>query len=276
MQHSNGRRSAIDGRTTRHAGYGDFSLGRETFLAPVTWNDGWPTLNPQDIYHLTVNEPTLPLHPWPTPPAREDFDETKLGLDWMQIGVPRSGEPIYSLTERPGFLRLHGTVKDFSAGSAFVCRRQTEWKAEATTRLEFKPLLNGDEAGLAVYMGDHFHYEIGETMRDGKRVIILNKSVGDMQTSVVSEPISAKGVWLKINSDAKTYTFSYAVEEGQWKKLGTGQAKLISSEVADVWSGACFGLYAHDGDLARGNVVPPADFDWFEYHAYPETFKEEF
>lgn len=70
-------------------------------------------------------------------------------------------------------------------------------------------------------------------------------------------------LWLKIEADTERYTFSYAEVEGRWKSLGTGLTRLISSEVADVWSGILFGMYS------TGNGKPcanPADFDWFNYH----------
>ena len=148
--------------------------------------------------------------------------------------------------------------------------------------MEFKPASEPYEAGLAIYMSNQFHYEIGETLRNKQCVVVLNKSVGDMQTSIISPPLAdgTTGIWLKIDSDAKTYTFSYAEQEGQWKVLGTGSAKLISSELADVWSGACYGLYAaynpRPAEISEFFSPIPADFDWFEYHAYPETFKEQF
>ena len=46
---------------TRHASYDQFStIGRETFLAPVEWHDGWPVVLTQATRELQVRHPTLP------------------------------------------------------------------------------------------------------------------------------------------------------------------------------------------------------------------------
>jgi xylan 1,4-beta-xylosidase len=47
----------------RHPNYKSFSLGRETFLYPMQWRDGWPQVKQQDIDEIQVNERAPPLHP---------------------------------------------------------------------------------------------------------------------------------------------------------------------------------------------------------------------
>lgn len=37
---------------TRHPNYNSFSLGRETFLYPMQWRDGWPQVKQEDINQL--------------------------------------------------------------------------------------------------------------------------------------------------------------------------------------------------------------------------------
>ena len=48
---------------TRHPNYDSFSLGRETFLYPMQWRDGWPQVKQQDIDQLEVNEQAPPPAP---------------------------------------------------------------------------------------------------------------------------------------------------------------------------------------------------------------------
>jgi len=127
---------------TRHPSYDALShLGRETFLAPVSWRDGWPVVDPAVTRRLQVEAPTLPLAPWPRRPEREDFDSPVLDGCWVTTlpdataqtapvpvsdppratgvaGEPHRGPdgrptpggapelPWWSLTERPGHLRL--------------------------------------------------------------------------------------------------------------------------------------------------------------------------
>lgn len=249
---------------TRHADYGAFSLGRETFLAPVTWRDGWPTVKQQDISQLTVHEPTLPLHPWPAQPERDDFDNSTLGLQWELLTLPSANE--YSLTERPGYLRLHGLASPpgSNEASAFVARRQTEWQGSVSTRMEFSPAKANEEAGLIVYMSDKYHYEIYKSLKEGQPVIELRKVVGDISVVTATVPVAAGPVWLKVEFDPARYNFFYATKQGEWKPLGSGIQRLIASEVADVWTGMMLGMYSTGNGQAS---TTPADFDWFDYKA---------
>ena len=258
---------------TRHANYGHFSIGRETFLAPVEWKDGWPVVKPQDLSQLTVHEPTLPLHPWPAAPVRDDFSASTLALPWNFLDFPQPG--LFSLTERPGFLRLHGQEAGlvYSPRTAFVARRQTEWKGSATTRMEFDPFADNEEAGLAVFMSPDYHYEIYETRAGGKLSVALRKSVGDIRTVAATAEVGRGALLLKIEYDPEHYRFYYAGENGEWKLLGSGLERLIASEVADVWSGAMIGLYSTGNGHA---VAHPADFDWFDDRPVHVPYKPEF
>ena len=72
-------------------------LGRETFLAPVTWVDGWPVVGEL--------APVMARHRgrrsrWPPPPVRDDFDGDRLHPRWISVRS-RPAEH-WSLTERPG------------------------------------------------------------------------------------------------------------------------------------------------------------------------------
>ena len=169
---------------------------------------------------------------------------------------------MFSLSERPGYLRLHGTPDglSFAKPSAFVGRRQTEWKTASIAEIDFSPKLETDRAGLTVFMSPAYHYDIVVTVRAGHRVAQLIRHAGDMEEMAGEQPIPAGPLQLRISSDAETYTFEWTVDGKEWHVLGTGMERLIASEVANVWSGAYVGMFsqtASDG--------PPADFRWFEY-----------
>ena len=57
-----------------------YNLGRETFLTPVQWEDGWPVVNP-GVGHVELESPApnLPEHPWPGLPACDSFEEPDPG-----------------------------------------------------------------------------------------------------------------------------------------------------------------------------------------------------
>src|SRR4029077_20369060 len=80
-------------------------LGRETFLAPVTWTgDGWPVVNGTGTVTVEMTAKTLSPHPFPPPPARDEFDARAPGLVWLFVRNPNAAD--WSLSARPGWLRL--------------------------------------------------------------------------------------------------------------------------------------------------------------------------
>ena len=154
-------------------------LGRETYLAPVTWSeDGWPVVNGNGTLETNLTAPRLPQHPWEKEPARDEFNQPDLGLQWNFLRNPYAGD--FSLTERPGWLRLNGsavTMNDQDS-PAFVGRRQTDLACRAFTRLSFNPQHENEEAGLVLRGNEKNHYEIGITLKDGKRQVFFRKTLG--------------------------------------------------------------------------------------------------
>ena len=73
-----------------------------------------------------------------------------------------------------------------------------------------------------------------------------------------ASPIQATG-----HADSKKYTFSYQQQQdGDSTILGSGECSLLSTEVADGFTGVYFGLYA----VGNGHKEStPAYFDWFNY-----------
>jgi alpha-N-arabinofuranosidase len=248
--------------------WGTHHLGRETFLAPVTWDeDGWPVVNGGRPIEPEMDADCLPPHPWPPEPVRDDFDEADLRHCW---NFRRNPDPdLWSLTERPGHLRLHGsaTTLDDVGAPAFVGRRQRHFDCRAETLLEFEPRRDGDEAGLTALMNERHHYEIALTRRGGERRIIVRRCIGDLQKVVADRPAGTGPLRLQIRAEPRTYAFGCARAGGPIETLVEGAARYLSTEVAAGFTGVYFAMYA------TGNGRPcgaPADFDWFEYEPSEE------
>jgi len=240
-------------------------LGREIFLAPVTWSeDGWPTINGNGTITPRMEVKTLPQQSQPNVPARDDFSQPRLALPW---NVVRNLEPTrWSLAERPGWLRLKGssvTLDDTEAAPVFVGRRQQHFESEVTTQVDFQPQQDGDEAGLALRMNDRHHYEFGiRRNRTGGREVFLRYAIGSIRTIAVAKAIGAGLVRLRIRSLPEIYRFSYAVGNGPFQDLGGVETRYLASEIADGFNGVFVGMFA----TGQGrDCSVPADFDWFDY-----------
>lgn len=237
-------------------------LGRETFLAPVTWtDDGWPVVNGNGTAALTMKAATLPTHPWRPEPTRDDFDSPRLGLSWNFLRNPREGS--WSLSERPGWMRLWGNehTLDSVDAPAFVGRRQEQMDCAARALLDFSPSREGEEAGITTYMSDTHHYEMAITLRGGKRRVILRRRIGDLQAEVASSLLPDGPLELIIHANPTTYTFAYKPADKEETILDTANIQHLSVEMAGVFTGMYIGLYATGNGRASAG---PADFDWFE------------
>jgi len=242
-----------------------YHLGRETFLSSLKWaEDGFPVIGENGRVFLEMRTP-LELETASDEAVRDDFASPKLAHCWNYL---RSPEPaLYSLDERPGHLRLRGTAHglDDVASPAWVGRRQRHFRVRVAACLEFEPATEREEAGLVVRMNERHHYEIFVTRRGGRRNVVLRRRIGSLQAELESRSLSsheASRLILAIEADPDTYAFSYGRSEDDLRRLGEGETRYLSTEVAGGFTGVYFAMYA------TGNGAPckrPADFDWFDY-----------
>jgi alpha-N-arabinofuranosidase len=232
-------------------------LGRETFLAPVTWDaDGWPVVNGGNGIADRVAT-ALPPHPWPTEPRSDDFDAPSLRHCWTFLRNPRPES--WSLTERPGRLRLRATTTSLETmeSPALVARRQEHRDCRAALRLECRLERDGDEAGLTVFMNGGHHYDLGVVRRDGQRFAQLRRRADDLDLIAASAPIAEGPVTLSLWANPWAIGFFVAAGDAEPTRLAKASTKFLATEVAGGFTGCMIGAYA------LGAAV--ADVDWFEY-----------
>ncbi|MFI5823521.1 glycoside hydrolase family 43 protein [Streptomyces rishiriensis] len=229
-------------------------LGRETFLTPVTWVDGWPV-----VARVTTElpAPSWPLVPGPVEPVRDDFDLSELRPQWISVR-DRPAEHC-TTKERSGWLtlRARGVSLD-DPDVVFVGRRQQHLACRARTRID--PAQG--HGGLAVRLDERHHYEI--EAREGE-VRVLSR-VGPLRTVEASRPVPAGPVTLAARitgapqrdsrSGPDTLTLGVEEPDGTFTALGALDGRYLSTEVAGGFTGRVIGLYASSGTV---------HFDWFDY-----------
>ncbi|MFI0443871.1 glycoside hydrolase family 43 protein [Actinomadura sp. 6N118] len=238
--------------------YGGYfaNLGRETFLTPVRWEDGWPMAGPVEPFHAM---PDLPEHRWPVEPSCDHFDAPDLAPWWNVPRTPR--ERWWTLSERPGHLRLRVRPESLAETScpSFVGRRQQHRDFAAFTALDFTPANEHAHAGLALVQNENFHvlHVLGS---DGLQVVRREQGI---DTVLAKQPIPPGRLYLGVEARGQSYQMRYAVEPGRWQSLGDPvDGRLLSSEVAGGFTGAYLGMYASSQNHPAEGV---ADFAWFEY-----------
>ncbi|MEU6228817.1 glycoside hydrolase family 43 protein [Streptomyces sp. NPDC047042] len=229
-------------------------LGRETFVAPVEWVDGWPVVGKVTS---ELPAPAWPLVPGPAEAVRDDFDLSELRPKWISLR-DRPAE-LCTTKERAGWLTLRARGGSLDEPDVvFVGRRQQHLACEARTRIDPAE----GRGGLAVRLDEEHHYEI-EASEGEVRVL---SRVGPLRTVVGSLAVPAGPVVLGVRiaptppRDARTgpdtVTLGVAEPDGTFTALGALDGRYLSTEVAGGFTGRVIGMYA-----ATGTV----HFDWFDY-----------
>ena len=130
------------------------SAGRMVALVPITWDNGFPIIGLPGNLRKAPNTWIKPNtgHTQAPKPAfihDDDFDSGKLISDWQWNHVPDDSK--WSLTEKPGVLRLHSLPADnFYAARNSLCQRPPAPESIMTVELDTSGMVAGDTAGLGL------------------------------------------------------------------------------------------------------------------------------
>jgi xylan 1,4-beta-xylosidase len=248
------------------------NMGRETFIAPVSWEIEpydwkerkivWPVIAPQTGKILKNN----PMIFSETTPNKEtyfvdNFNDTNLGLAWNRRRAPM--QKMIDLASNPGSLRLytnHNKLQERKRAN-FTGIKQTESDFSFETKMTFSPTSDSDEAGIAIVQKDNNFLSL--TLKQSSDDIALElKLMNEIQTSIASKKIdynSKQPIQLKVESFNNKYHFYYALENQKFQLLAEVAANHLLSH---GYTGAHIGLYAtSNGQMSTGYV----DFDRVEY-----------
>ncbi|MET7426239.1 glycoside hydrolase family 43 protein [Dactylosporangium sp. NPDC005555] len=219
-------------------------LGRETFLAPVRWDDGWPVVGPLS----SGPSPVVDL------PVRDDFDGP-LHPRWVSLRRPPD-----VTADRPGWLTLHaagGSLDDPDV--TLVARRQQHLSCRVRTLLD----PGTGRGGLVVRLDEDHHYEI--EVFAGTATVLAR--IGPLRGVVASWSVPAGPVVLGVDvtpaqpSDdprrgPDVLEFGVVAPDGTLTSGATLDGRYLSTEVAGGFTGRVIGMYAVSGTVR---------FDWFDY-----------
>ena len=252
------------------------TLGRETFLLPVSWETE-PYWWKEPKYTFPVFSPAtgkVELHypaPFPgtvqneTSGFYDQFDGLEPSLEWNLRRAPDSS--FYSTTARPGSLRLRlqpGYIAR-RARYSFAGVRQRHFEFEATTSMNFVPAGPGEEAGMAVIQNDNAAYLMTLTTEGEANVLRLYESIEGETGQLESQPVAPGPVYLRVTGNYLSYGFHYSTDGETWNVLaGDVDGEPLSPAVIEGYNytGVYVGLYASSNGAAGDNH---ADFDFFRY-----------
>lgn len=241
-----------------------YNTGRETFLLPVSWHDGWPRILPQARavpYQLAgpralesargsrAELPAGAASPGADPLAgnftlRDEFDGAALRPEWLQVYAP--AQRWYELDA--GTLAIHPLNVDLDAkrNPSFLARRQQHLHFDASTQLT-PPSAAGVAAGLAAWQNDRHWYFLG-TRRDGDTLqLFVERDAGAGRQVVASVAMAvAQSLRLRISGDGGRYSFLYDAGSGWQPLLEHDDASILSTQVAGGFVGTVIGPFARE------------------------------
>jgi len=270
------------------------NLGRETYLCPVTWEDGWPVFSPgTGRVEWTYPGPALPVFR-PTPVlVRDDFDGDRLGFAWRFVGTPY--QPFHRVAE--GRLTLHllpravapelvptrfrsDETPDTSVPPlALVVRIQQDVSYRIATRLTFVPRSENEAAGLVVLQASNHQFRLERGLAAGRQVLRLVQVTCEQHgrpylpgfSSRTSEVVLASAevpegpIVLEIRQRAQDVGFYHGTDEATLQPLAEGvDGRTINPEDVGGMVGTMLGLFATSNGQDSANS---AAFDWFDYEA---------
>ncbi|MFL6737493.1 MAG: glycoside hydrolase family 43 protein [Sphingomonas sp.] len=236
---------------------GNFNTGRETFMMPVRWSNGWPRITePGHGVPWTASAPKLARQPAPRVPThgdftyREEFNSPKLAPYWMQLRNP--ADRWWRIAN--GALHLdarHTSIAD-EGNPSLLGRRQQHQNATVTAAIRFVASDDAAEAGIVAYQNDAHWFFIGVGSDHGRPVARVRRRNNDTGEGVIIGqaplPVSGSQLQLRIAAHGASYDFAWSTEGRRWHTLVEGaDGTILSTPKAGGFVGAVFGLYAHDG-----------------------------
>jgi len=234
------------------------SVGRLTCLSPVTWRDGWPyfglpgnlTRTPLTWVKPDTGHDSAPHAPYE---RNDDFSGTRLQPIWQWNHVPDDTQ--WSLTEKPGALRLHALgAPDFWMARDTLTQRAIGPESTATVELDTSGMKRGDTAGLALL--NRPYAWLGVRRGDAaSEVVWFDQTHGETR----SVALAGTRLWLRVhcNFDTEKGAFSYSLDGARFQPFGTELTLVFQLKTFQGVRFALFNFNTHD---AAGGY---ADFDHF-------------
>ena len=228
-----------------------YNTGRDTYLLPVTWKDGWPTILESGRVVPTVNKKAglqyeAGLYNTGNFSYVDRFDSPTLDMRWMYLRNPDlSAYNLGSngLSIKASDANIH-QVKPITA----VFRRQQHNTFTAETEVMFTPANDKELAGFALLQNEQYNFTFGKTKVGGRTAIVLTRAEKNnvvIGSKFLCEKCADKPVKLRIHGDGRYYDFSYSLDGSTWNIIAQGvDAVNLSTHQSGGFIGACIGLYA--------------------------------
>ncbi|MDR0294423.1 MAG: glycoside hydrolase family 43 protein [Oscillospiraceae bacterium] len=245
------------------------NLGRETFLAPVAWDeDGWPAVAPErasgandeqsvsshrgGVLALTMTGP-LPGEPaarCDCSPGEADWVSPS-GPDFLYIRNPEPSRYLRDPQNNTLTLRGNGMALRETEGAppVFLGVRQTEFDMAA--QAEVTVTEDGGKGGLVAYYGPDYHYAVYLTRYGGVTYLRTVRRVHDLEARSERVQIYGETATLRIIAGKDFYTLYWLDPSGNPAELARGATAGLCTEgtASMTFTGTLLGMFCERGEV---------------------------
>ena len=248
--------------------------GRVLTLMPCTWKDGWPMLGDENGKIPAVMGKPIAGYDGGEIVSSDEFDSDKMNIDWQWNHNPINDA--WSLTERPGFMRLKTSrvVPNLYVAPNTLTQRMEGPECKGIVKMDISKMKDGDVAGLSAFNGDA---GVVQVKKQGKKLILVAESqsckMTDKEKLITDVAITeayrqeldkkTKDVYFRLDADFRPgkdlATLYYSIDGENWTKV-LGDYKMIF-DYRRFFMGSKFAIFNYATKKKGGYV----DVDWFRY-----------
>ncbi len=264
-------------------------VGRVPTLSPVRWIDGWPMIGDEQGQVPALMRPIKSGEPEKHIVCSDAFEPgaDKLALCWQWNHNPI--DAVWSLTARPGFLRLTTSrvVDNLYLAPNTLTQRMEGPLCSGAVTLDCSHLKDGDRAGFAAFNGDS---GVLTVRRQGNRLFLemseqsvsltdREKAVTKVEENII-ETVALPAAFLKkrnpqflhlrIDADFRlsenghggndAASFFYSYDGSQWIPIGS-QGYKMRFDYRRFFMGSKFAIFCYATKQSGGYL----DVDAFDY-----------
>lgn len=246
-------------------------IGRMTNISPVHWVDDWPVWGTPQAPGRVPDRARKPIQgqPFAEPATSDDFSRPRLGLQWQWNHNPDDRR--WSLTERPGYLRLHATV----AENIWRARNTLTQKAQGpagrgVVALDLRGIRPGDVCGFGTFGKISAQLAVvggkGGTRALTMRVTDDRLEGPEETVREAAIPIRGNRLWLRTDTDFTTNLgqLGYSLDGRRWTPVG-GTFPLAFDWRTGTFQGQQFALSCYNPAPGGGYL----DIDSFTLSPLP-------
>lgn len=243
------------------------AYGRVVHLQPMKWANDWPVIG-EDKDGDGKGEPVVVYkkpnvgknYPVVTVADSDEFNDTKLGLQWQWQANPAQG---LAFPTSSGFLRMFSVYQPDSINGLWnapniLGQKTPAEEFTATMKVSFKPKFNGERFGMVVLGADYACIYL-EKRDNGIHIVWSENTKADKngnEKELTSFKVKEATVFLQLKMEKEgRYRFSFSED---------GEKFVIPDKVFVAkpgrWVGAKLGLFCLRKNIT--NDAGYADIDW--------------